>query len=432
MLKNKKGKFSFLRLLILIVVIVGVLGGMLFIKVMRDIDEIKGTIVQEVSVQSLREEEVDLSQGEPLNVLLIGTDGNQLERTEAEGFVSRSDTIMIVSLNPETRQTKMLSILRDTLTLIEGYESPDKINHAFAYGGIELSIDTIQKFLNIPIDYYAVIDMSGLEALIDAIGGIEVTSPLTFSYRGTNFVEGETRHVNGVKAMNFARMRYDDPQGEVGRQNRQKLVIKAIIDKLLSLNAVTYYPQILEVVAENIRTNYDLTTILSVYPQYVSALDHISAIQFDTLEEMYIDGVFYFYIPVSSRLKVANELRSNTALPLIQQTALIDPLQEQNIEVKKTSTIVMNQFPSGLTQAQIDEINAAQQEIQSIREIEYYEEPVLPYYPTTIEDQSEVVIPESTQESGQVPAVPEQTEVESVPQESSQVNDSIEEDTQGE
>ena len=374
--KNKKKKRNWLKILSAIFVILLAVGLGLFIKVNSDINELKkSVVVEDISVNKLRDKEAEVDEGEPLNILLLGTDANNLERTEDQGFVSRSDTIMIVSLNPQTQTTKMLSIPRDTLSFIEGYNEPEKINHAYAYGGIETAIDTIQAFLNLPIDYYAVLDMSGLEELIDAIGGIEVTSPLTFTYRGTQFKKGETREVNGVKAMNFARMRYDDPEGEVGRQNRQKMVIKAIMDKLLSLNAVTYYPQILQVVAKNVKTNFDLTTILSVYPKYVSALNNISAIEFDEMQPLYLDDIFYFNIPVSARLKVSNELRAHTQLEAILASSLADPMADNENEFIKSELIVMNQYPSGLTQEQIDAINQQQADLERVRDLEtsYYE-----------------------------------------------------------
>lgn len=369
--KNKKKKRNWLKILSAIFVILLAVGLGLFIKVNSDINELKkSVVVEDISVNKLRDKEAEVDEGEPLNILLLGTDANNLERTEDQGFVSRSDTIMIVSLNPQTQTTKMLSIPRDTLSFIEGYDEPEKINHAYAYGGIETAIDTIQAFLNIPIDYYAVLDMSGLEELIDAIGGIEVTSPLTFTYRGTQFKKGETREVNGVKAMNFARMRYDDPEGEVGRQNRQKMVIKAIMDKLLSLNAVTYYPKILQVVAKNVKTNFDLTTILSVYPKYVSALNNISAIEFDEMQPLYLDDIFYFNIPVSARLKVSNELRAHTQLEAILASSLADPMADNENEFIKSELIVKNQYPSGLTQEQIDAINQQQAELDRVRDLE--------------------------------------------------------------
>lgn len=415
-MQNKnKGKSKILKILgfILLFIVVVVIG--IYIKVNSDINQLtESIVVEDVSIRKIRDKDAEVDKGEPLNILLLGTDANDLERTEEEGYISRSDTIMIVSLNPQTQTTKMLSIPRDTLAYIDGIEEPDKINHAYAFGGIESAIETVQNYLNLPIDYYAVLDMSALEDLIDAIGGIEVKSPLTFTYRGTQFKEGETREVNGVKAMNFARMRYDDPEGEVGRQNRQKIVIKAIMDKLLSLNAVTYYPAILQVVAENVKTNFDLTTILSVYPKYVDALKNMSAIQFDDMQPLYLDEIFYFNIPLTSRVKVSNELRSHTNMDPIQISTLRDPIESNENNFIKTETIVMNQYPNGLTDEEIAEINASQESLQKIRDLEssyieppvnynnevptytepVYQTPAPPVAPVTIsETQAPVVVP---------------------------------------
>ena len=349
------------------------LGGAAFAgKVVSDINRTANSVRQEVAVQSIREQEVDIKQGDPLNILLIGTDGSAT-RTEEEGDISRSDTIMVVSLNPETKSTKLLSIPRDSYTIIDGVESPDKINHAFAYGGAELTIDTIQNYLDIPIDYYAVINMDGLVELIDAIGGLEVTSPLTFEYRGTGFVKGETREVDGIKAMNFARMRYDDPQGEIGRQNRQKIVIKALVDKMLSVDAVSNYPALLKVVSDNIQTDFNVSEALNIAQQYLPALENIGSVQFESMDDLYVDGVFYFHIPLNARVKVANELRLHSNLAPIGLADLASPMDEDVASYAKTMAIIMNQYPTGLSDEQMAEIIDSQESVQSMRETEYYE-----------------------------------------------------------
>ena len=291
---NKEGQFSYLKLMRNLFIVLILLAAATAGKVLSDINQTIESVSHDVEIKNIRQDKVDITEGDPINVLLIGTDGSS-ERTETDGDVSRSDTMILVSLNPQTKSTKLLSIPRDAMALIEGVETPDKINHAFAYGGVELTIDTVQEFLDVPIDYYAVINMDGLVELIDAIGGIEVTSPLTFEYRGTGFVEGEKREVNGLKAMNFARMRYDDPEGEVGRQNRQKIVIKAVIDKVLTLDTLSTYPKILSVVTKNVQTNLDLTTAVDISQAYLPALDNISSISFEDLEDMYLNEVFYFY-----------------------------------------------------------------------------------------------------------------------------------------
>lgn len=385
MLKNKAGKLSVLKISLIIVAGILLLGLGLYVKIRADIQNLASTInSEEVNISQMRQEQAQVEEGDPINVLILGADSDDSGRSEADGYVSRSDTIIILSLNPQTKSTKMVSIPRDTITTIDGEKTPDKINHAYAYGGIKLTVETVQDLLQIPIDYYAVVDMSGLAEMIDAIGGITVTSPLTFTYRGTGFVEGQTREVNGVKAMNFARMRYDDPLGEVGRQNRQKIVIKAVIDKILSLNAITYYPKLLQVAANNVRTNFDLTTALTVYPQYIDAFQSLSSVKFDTMEDLYLNDVFYFHIPVSSRLKVANELRLHSGLDPIELSALEDPLEDNALTFTKAKTIILNQFPSGANQEQIDAIQEAQSAINQVRvEESFYEAPV--YYPVTYE-----------------------------------------------
>ncbi|MBG9981674.1 LCP family protein [Aerococcaceae bacterium DSM 111020] len=363
---NKNGQFSWLKLLRNLLVIVVLVGAATAGKVYRDIQTTLNYVSSDVQVTELREDKVDIQKGEPLNVLLIGTDGNNLERTEDEGFVSRSDTLMLINLNPANRQTQVLSIPRDSLAMVEG--EPDKINHAYAYGQEELTIETIQDFLQVPIDYYATVDMSGLEELINAIGGIEVTSPLTFEYRGTGFKKGETREVNGVKAMNFARMRYDDPEGEVGRQNRQKIVIKAIVDKILSPEGMARIPSILEVVNEHVRTNLNPSLALRIYQSYIPALDNINSVKFENMEEIYIDDVFYFHIPINERIRVANVFRHQSALPPINIAQLEDPIDgaSDNPNVK-TLAVVINQYPSGVSAEELDEIMNRQEEIQTIR-----------------------------------------------------------------
>ncbi|MCW6674760.1 LCP family protein [Aerococcaceae bacterium NML171108] len=366
--KHHKWQWA-IGILLTILLIAGIVLGKLY----HDIQQTFDAIQTPVEVKTVRQKKVEVEKGEPLNILLLGSDSDSAARKEADGYVSRTDTLMVVSLNPQTRTTKLLSIPRDTYTRIEGIPFPDKINHSYAYGGVELTINTVQEYLDVPIDYYAVINMEGLAQLIDAIGGIEVTSPLTFNYRGTDFIKGETRWVNGVKAMNFARMRYDDPDGEVGRQNRQKMVIKSVVDKLLTLDAVTNYPNLLKVVANNIQTNFEMNKAMTFAQKYLPALENITSIKFDELEDLYVDEVFYFYIPMSSRVKVANELRRQSGLPTITVTELVDPIDTNGIgRFTKTTKIIINQFPTGLTQAQLNQIMEAQEAVQAARSAEYY------------------------------------------------------------
>ncbi|MFZ1691444.1 MAG: LCP family protein, partial [Trichococcus flocculiformis] len=168
-----------------------------------------------------------LEAGEPVSILLLGVDTGDLGRTEQ----GRSDSMVVVTINPHTQKTTLLSIPRDTYTEIVGYGTSDKINHAYAFGGTAMSINTVQQMLDIPIDFYVMVNMAGIQEIVDAVGGITVESPLTFNQNGYDFVQG-TNQLDGEAALAFARMRYEDPAGDTGRQGRQRLVIEAVIRKL--------------------------------------------------------------------------------------------------------------------------------------------------------------------------------------------------------
>ena len=274
----------------------------------------------------------------------------------------------------------------------------------------------MQNFLNVPIDYYAVVNMQGLEQLIDAVGGIDVTSPITFTYQESSFVAGETKHVDGWNAMNFARMRYDDPEGETGRQNRQKLVIKALVDKLSNVGAIANYPQLLEVVAKNVQTNLDLKQALNIYQKYSPALQNITAIRFENLEDLILNEIYYYYAPLSSRLKVANELRLNSGLTPISASQLHDPLGDTGgtttATVSKTSKLIINQYPTGFTAEELQQVSQTQDNAQNFRQNEYYN----PVAPATEYYYEEPVTPQPVQPDPVQPTVPpENTEQPTTP-----------------
>ena len=108
---------------------------------------------------------------EPLNILLLGVDARP-------GNSGRADALMVLSLNPNENRLQLISIPRDSRTLIigKGYEA--KINHAYAYCGTEMSISTVETFLDINLDYYVEMNMEGLAEMADSVGGIKVTNKL--------------------------------------------------------------------------------------------------------------------------------------------------------------------------------------------------------------------------------------------------------------
>ncbi|WP_343754114.1 LCP family protein, partial [Lentibacillus halophilus] len=127
---------------------------------------------------------------EPINILLLGVD----ERAYDKG---RSDTMIVMTLDPAHNQMQLLSIPRDTRTDIIGHGTVDKINHSYAFGDSEMAVATVESFLDIDMDYYVRMNMQGLQQLVGAVGGITVTNnDQAFDQGGHTFPTGELQ-LNG-------------------------------------------------------------------------------------------------------------------------------------------------------------------------------------------------------------------------------------------
>src|SRR5699024_8101426 len=179
----------------------------------------------------------------------------------------RSDTVMVLTVNPANDKVTLVSIARDTYVDIIGYNKKDKINHAYAFGGAAMSMDTVSSYLNIPIDHYVSINMAGIKDLVDAVGGVDIENDLEFESRGEYYPIGKI-HLNGERALTFLRMRYEDPQGDYGRQLRQRLVVEQIIKKGLSFSGITQYKNILNTIENNMQTDLNFEDIKDIILKY--------------------------------------------------------------------------------------------------------------------------------------------------------------------
>src|SRR5690606_15649276 len=116
-----------------------------------------------------RPAELELTKRDPFSVLMLGVD-------ERAGDKGRSDTMIVITVNSEKNSMEMLSIPRDTRLEIVGKGIDDKINHAYAFGGVEMAMNTVEKFLDIPIDYYIKVNMEGFKDIVDTVGGVSVNN----------------------------------------------------------------------------------------------------------------------------------------------------------------------------------------------------------------------------------------------------------------
>ena len=218
---------------------------------------------------------------EPLTFLFLGVD------SEGDGLNAKAafngDTLMLMSFNPKTLRSVLLSIPRDTYVPIACNNNRyAKINSSAAYG-TGCVISTINKFLDINIDYYVKINFKGVVDLVEAVGGVEVDveSPtyMANKYNGKVCEQNSDRQwgdklvcmnpglqvLNGEQALAYSRCRHMYIGSDLDRVRHQQQVVEALANKVLHFNSIKEFQDILNAVSKNIATNMDTDTILSGY-----------------------------------------------------------------------------------------------------------------------------------------------------------------------
>ena len=246
----------------------------------------------------------------PISILLLGTDTGDLGRDDT----GRTDTIIVATLNPETKTTTLTSIPRDTKVKVpDSVNSYDKVNSAYTIGGVSTAIETIQDTLDIPIDYYVLVNMRGLTQIVDAVGGITIKPLLTFKYEDADVTKGKTVTLNGKQALSYSRMRYDDPEGDYGRQKRQKQVIEAIVNKSLSVSAVSNYQKLLKSIGSNMQTDLTYGDMITIATSYTDAGQTIESNVLQGQDTL-LDGLSYQVASAFEKKKVSDAIRKQLGL----------------------------------------------------------------------------------------------------------------------
>jgi LCP family protein required for cell wall assembly len=259
---------------ILIVLAVILLGGAIFgIRKYQNIKNAVDGTYTSAGIKKQRNTDSQMSSKKPISILLMGTDTGALGRS----YKGRTDSMMVVTLNPKTNKTTITSIPRDLGVTIPGYESksPSKINAAYAFGRAGTAIRTVQSVFNIPIDFYVLVNMGGMEKVVDEAGGVDITPTLSFTYEGYTFEKGVTTHMDGKKALAYSRMRYNDPQNDYGRQTRQRAVLTAIISKSSSVSALLN-KDFIDSISDETKTDLTFDNLIALAKDYRSAAKNIS------------------------------------------------------------------------------------------------------------------------------------------------------------
>lgn len=236
-------------------------------------------VLDEIEKVVSKKQEENVSVGgltEPFSVLLIGTD------VILDSY--NADTLMLVTVNPKTLKATMLSIPRDTYTTIACTGGKHKIN-ASGWNGDKCVVDTVSKYLNIKIDYYAKINFLGMVDLVNELGGIEVDVPYALCEQNSKrqfgkhivYVDAGRQTLNGEQALALSRNRHyweglcpkkyttDGDRSDITRGKNQQLVIQGIVNKLVKVRKLNKFYNILDIASKNMSTNMSNETIFSFY-----------------------------------------------------------------------------------------------------------------------------------------------------------------------
>lgn len=202
-----------------------------------------------------------ISAQDKINILVMGVD-------ERADDVGRSDTMFVVTVDTKTKSVAMLSIPRDTRVRIPG-NGWDKINHAYADGGHKLTQQAVEGLMGITIDHYVLINFSGFQKIVDAIGGVDIDVEKRMYYEdpydGNGLVidlKPGLQHMDGKTAIKY--VRYRDEEGDIGRIQRQQKFIKALFKEVASPSVLTKIPAIIREVSATIKSDMSTTEMLNL------------------------------------------------------------------------------------------------------------------------------------------------------------------------
>ncbi len=271
----------------------------------------------------------------PVNILVLGvkvltTDINtpaaQIKKQGYHALVNSfdglTDTMLLLRFDPQTKKLTALSIPRDTRTLVEG-RGVTKINAANAQGGPALSAKTTSDLLNgVAIDRYVRINVQGVEKLVDALGGVTVYVPKDMKYQDDsqhlyiNLKAGK-QHLNGNQALQLLRFRHDE-NGDIGRIQRQQMLMRSLMEQTLSPATLSRLPQLLSVIQSHIDTNLSMEELMALGGFGVQTKR--SNVQMLMLPGRFSDAGEYktsYWLPDSDRINtmVAQHFESDTTVP---------------------------------------------------------------------------------------------------------------------
>ena len=262
--KTKKKKSIFFKIgisLLSILIILIVIGIGTFYSFFNKVDKVK------IDTTKLNINEKDLDKYQEIknikNIAFFGIDAE-------DGQAGRSDAIIILTIDSTHKKLKLTSIMRDSYVNIEGH-GMDKINHAYAFGGPELAIQTINTNFGLNIEDFVSVNFSSLPKIIDLLGGVDI-----------NITAEEVPHIQGIdiegphtltgeQALSYSRIRYATG-GDFVRTDRQRTVLNSLLSKFSQM-PVTSYPELISTILPHVKTSMNTSDILSLATKSASLVD---------------------------------------------------------------------------------------------------------------------------------------------------------------
>lgn len=285
-------------------------------------------------------------------ILLVGVDKNS---EEDNSDFTRTDTIMLVRADTKSGEIDLLSIPRDSRIKIR--DKFDKVNHAHAYGGIELTMQTLRSFLGLDIDYYVEVNYKALVNIIDALGGVEYDVPEgIYVDRGSVHIEPGVNQLSGTAVMWLLRTRNIYNNGDIGRVNTQQAFVKAMVDEIVkkskNMNIMTFVSNYLRYV----KTNLPLTSMMDL----AANINNFSSDKMDThivpgMEET-INGTSYYIPDYHKTWEIVDDAFANFKLDNWKKEdsgymeyesydAIIDESQDTGLEIEEKEEEVEVELP---------------------------------------------------------------------------------------
>lgn len=226
----------------------------------------------------------------PLHILVLGIDETKMNQAKkADEDISRSDTMMLFTIDPVGKRAQLLSIPRDTYVNVPGH-GMTKINHAYAYGKYPLAEKTVERFLNVKIDHHAIVNYDAVRELTIAVGGVEVYLPVDYKYTDPSVVpplkidfKAGYQLVKGDDAIRFLRIRKIFEDQDIGRIGQQQKFLMSLFKKMKEPSMIWKLPKLLDIVDKYVET--DLT-----YGQIADLSYFALSMDMDNIETCHLEG----------------------------------------------------------------------------------------------------------------------------------------------